>query len=189
MLSLRHQTAMVLSQLASLSVGQMLTRSESKFPRPYLIRQFNRNTSGVDRKDQNIAAYRKSIPSHKWWWPLFAYLLDVAMQNACLIYGLSAAAKLRPAINWISGTTPTSPSIVRNNHRMTVRFVVSNSWRPHHLLSFGLMANTTTLRLFLLNDVVPLVDSKFESNVQSAMSVFTSTVLWPFIVQISIKLL
>ena len=40
----------------------------------------------------NIAAYRISVRSKKWWWPLFDYLLDVAMQNAWLIYRQTAGA-------------------------------------------------------------------------------------------------
>lgn len=63
---------------------------------PALINKYNSNMGGVDRMDQNIAVYRISIRSRKWWWPLFAYLLDVAMQNAWLIYRLTNAAKHRP---------------------------------------------------------------------------------------------
>ena len=58
---------------------------------PNIVRQYNLFMGGVDRMDQNIAAYRISFRSRKWWWPLFAYLLDVAMQNAWLLYRLSAA--------------------------------------------------------------------------------------------------
>lgn len=60
-----------------------------EIPQPYLIGQYNKNMGGVDRMDQNIATYRISIRSRKWWWPLFAYMVDVAMQNAWLIYRLT----------------------------------------------------------------------------------------------------
>jgi len=63
---------------------------------PYLIGQYNKYMGGVDRMDQNIATYRISIRSRKWWWPLFAYLLDVAMQNAWIIYRQTEGARLRP---------------------------------------------------------------------------------------------
>lgn len=65
-------------------------------PQPYLISKYNKNMGGVDRMDQNIGAYRISIRSRKWWWPLFAYLLDVAMQNAWLIYRLTGAMNHHP---------------------------------------------------------------------------------------------
>ena len=63
---------------------------------PALINKYNNNMGGVDRMDQNISVYRISIRSRKWWWPLFAYLLDVAMQNSWLIYRMTSAAKRRP---------------------------------------------------------------------------------------------
>ena len=46
--------------------------------------------------DQNIGAYRIAIRSRKGWWPLFAYPLDVAMQNAWLIYRLMEAMNRQP---------------------------------------------------------------------------------------------
>jgi len=66
---------------------------------PYLIGQYNRNMGGVDRMDQNISAYRITIRSRKWWWPLFSYLLQVGMQNAWLLYRMTEAAKRRPLSN------------------------------------------------------------------------------------------
>jgi len=63
---------------------------------PHLISQYNGYMCGVDRMDQNVAVYRISIRSRKWWWPLFAYLLDVAMQNAWLLYRLTQGATQLP---------------------------------------------------------------------------------------------
>lgn len=63
---------------------------------PSVVTQYNKYMGGVDRMDQNISSYRISIRSRKWWWALFAYLLDVAMQNAWLIYRRTAAATHRP---------------------------------------------------------------------------------------------
>jgi len=65
-------------------------------PQPFVVSQYNKYMGGVDRMDQNIATYRISIRSRKWWWPLFAYLLDVAMQNAWIIYRQTDAARHRP---------------------------------------------------------------------------------------------
>jgi DNA excision repair protein ERCC-6 len=63
---------------------------------PHVIGQYNKSMGGVDRMDQNISCYRISIRSKKWWWALFAYLLDVAMQNAWLVYRKTKAAQIRP---------------------------------------------------------------------------------------------
>jgi DNA excision repair protein ERCC-6 len=65
-------------------------------PQPHLISKYNKNMGGVNRMDQNIGAYRISIRSRKWWLPLFAYLLDVAMQNAWLIYRLMEVMNHQP---------------------------------------------------------------------------------------------
>jgi len=78
---------------------QRWSRAENKavdIPQPYLISMYNKNMAGVDRMDQNIATYRISIRSRKWWWPLFAYLIDVAMQNAWLLYRLTDSANHQP---------------------------------------------------------------------------------------------
>ncbi|GFR69209.1 PiggyBac transposable element-derived protein 3-like [Elysia marginata] len=45
----------------------------------------------VDCLDQNVGAYRIAIRSKKWWWPLFAFLPDAAVNNAWLLYRMSSA--------------------------------------------------------------------------------------------------
>ena len=59
---------------------------------PDLIQKYNKSMGGVDRLDQNVAIYRINIRTKKWWWPFFAYFLDVCIQNAWLLYRNSAAA-------------------------------------------------------------------------------------------------
>jgi DNA excision repair protein ERCC-6 len=66
---------------------------------PFVVSQYNANMGGVDRMDQNIGAYRICIRNKKWWWPLFAYLLDVSMQNAWLLHRLTAAHDTQPLEN------------------------------------------------------------------------------------------
>lgn len=51
-------------------------------PQPNCVQAYNKNMGGVDRMDQNVSTYRIGIRSKKWWWPLFAYCLDVTMANA-----------------------------------------------------------------------------------------------------------
>ena len=41
---------------------------------------------GVDRLDQNLAAYMINLRSKKWWWPLFRLCIDVAINNAYQLY-------------------------------------------------------------------------------------------------------
>ena len=63
---------------------------------PNLITCYNANIGGVDRLDQNIGTFRISMRSKKWWWPVFASLPDVAINNAWLLYRLSPAQKRSP---------------------------------------------------------------------------------------------
>jgi len=46
--------------------------------------------------DQNVNQNRVSIRSKKWWWPLFAFLPDVVVQNAWQIYRKSPAVEQQP---------------------------------------------------------------------------------------------
>uniref|UniRef100_A0A0K2UVR7 PiggyBac transposable elementderived protein 3like [Haplochromis burtoni] n=1 Tax=Lepeophtheirus salmonis TaxID=72036 RepID=A0A0K2UVR7_LEPSM len=38
---------------------------------------------GTDRMYKNIYAYRIGIRSRKWWWPLFACLINTIILNVC----------------------------------------------------------------------------------------------------------
>jgi hypothetical protein len=46
--------------------------------------------------NQNLATYRISLRTKKWWWPLFANLPDVPLHNAWLIYRLTQANDEEP---------------------------------------------------------------------------------------------
>lgn len=53
--------------------------------RPAVVAAYNRNMGGVDRMDQNIAAYRIATRKKKWWWSIFTWTIDVAIQNSWLL--------------------------------------------------------------------------------------------------------
>ena len=53
---------------------------------PDINRQYNATMGGVDRADQNINKYRISMRTKKWWWPFFAHTVEMALQNAWLLY-------------------------------------------------------------------------------------------------------
>ena len=52
---------------------------------PHVIDVYNQYMGGTDQMDQNINAYRIAVRGKKWWWPLFTWLFDVAVQNAWLL--------------------------------------------------------------------------------------------------------
>ncbi|XP_070173741.1 piggyBac transposable element-derived protein 3-like [Littorina saxatilis] len=63
---------------------------------PDLIRVYNATMGGVDRADQNINAYRISLRTKKWWWPYFAHVLELVMQNAWLLFRRTDAHTAEP---------------------------------------------------------------------------------------------
>ena len=53
---------------------------------PHVVNAYNRHMGGVDRVDQNIATYRISIRTKKWWWPVFSFLVSASVNNAWMLY-------------------------------------------------------------------------------------------------------
>ena len=51
-------------------------------PIPKSIQNYNKYMGGTDQMGQNVNNYRIGIRGKKWWWCLFTWLLDVAIQNA-----------------------------------------------------------------------------------------------------------
>ena len=63
---------------------------------PRIVKVYNNTMGGVDRADQNVSAYRITMRTKKWWWPLFAYTLDLAIQNGWLLYRKTPSWQHRP---------------------------------------------------------------------------------------------
>lgn len=53
---------------------------------PNIVKVYNATMGGVDRADQNIGTYRTSIRMKKWWFPFFVQAIEIAVQNAWLLY-------------------------------------------------------------------------------------------------------
>ena len=92
--------------LASNSAGNAPVSSVSRWSRqqkqrvnvsqPNIVRVYNGTMGGVDRSDQNVSLYRIAMRTKKWWWPLFAHTVDLAMQNAWLLYRKTPSYHERP---------------------------------------------------------------------------------------------
>lgn len=83
-----NSPVMVASNSHSVEPAKSVQRWSSKqkkhitIKQPQLIHKYNQYMGGVDRADQNISLYRTSIRGKKWYFPLIAHSLDLAMQNA-----------------------------------------------------------------------------------------------------------
>ncbi|XP_060564145.1 piggyBac transposable element-derived protein 3-like, partial [Ruditapes philippinarum] len=62
----------------------------------YKINDSTWTMGGVDRMDQNVEKYRISIRSKKWWWPVFMYCIDLAVQQTWHIYRATDAGLRQP---------------------------------------------------------------------------------------------
>lgn len=63
---------------------------------PNVVRFYNTTMGGVDRADQNVSLYRISMRTKKWWWPLFAYTIDLMVQNAWILYRRTPSYQEKP---------------------------------------------------------------------------------------------
>lgn len=54
--------------------------------RPYCVAKYNQNMGGTDLMDECISSYRVGIRSKKWYWNIFTWILDAAINNAWLLY-------------------------------------------------------------------------------------------------------
>jgi len=67
---------------------QRYSQAEKKLvtvSRPCLFTAYNQGMGGTDRMDENISLYRIAIRGKKWWWPIFAWILDTAIHNAWIL--------------------------------------------------------------------------------------------------------
>ena len=83
-----YLTSNVFPSLPSRKI-QRWDRAAQKFiqvPPPASFAEYNKGMGGVDRCDQNVSAYWIAMRGKKWWWALFAWVPDMVVQNAWLLY-------------------------------------------------------------------------------------------------------
>ncbi|CAK1592408.1 unnamed protein product [Parnassius mnemosyne] len=57
-----------------------------EIPCPNIVKEYNKHMGGVDLADMLVAIYRTIYKTNKWYMPIFSQLLDVAINNAWLLY-------------------------------------------------------------------------------------------------------
>ena len=83
------------SVLSTNSNAEMVAVGNPPKLKPSAIQHYNAHMGGVDLADQLRSYYKVGRPSKKWWRYVFWFLLDVAMENAWIIY--SASTHVPPA--------------------------------------------------------------------------------------------
>ena len=85
--------------VAPIQTASRWSRAERRVIRidqPFAITHYNKTMGGVDRMDQNVEMYRVGIRSKKWWWPVFAYCLDLVVQQSWHLYRATDTGKESP---------------------------------------------------------------------------------------------
>ena len=62
--------------------AQRYSKAEKKcveITQPNVVAEYNYEMGGVNRFNQNIAAYMITQRSKKWWWPVFRFCVDLAV--------------------------------------------------------------------------------------------------------------
>ena len=71
-------------------VNKVSRRVEGKekvsFDQLKVISEYNKGMGGVDLLDMLLGSYRPNLRSKKWWWPLFANALNIAVVAAFKIH-------------------------------------------------------------------------------------------------------
>src|SRR5699024_3748118 len=57
-----------------------------KVSQPYAIARYNKSMGGTDRMNQTVSHQRITIRSKKWYFCIITWLIDVAIQNAWVLY-------------------------------------------------------------------------------------------------------
>ena len=63
------------------------------------IAVYNKTMGEVDRMGQNISDYMINVRNKKWWWPLFRFCIDLAVNNAHQLYRLQLLQPGQRALN------------------------------------------------------------------------------------------
>lgn len=145
-------------------------RKEKKridIPQPHCIREYNINMGGVDLMDNSIANYRINIRGNRFYFPVFLWLLDVAMNNAwilsrsygCTLDNLEFRRQIVVALLSKYGESrshPGRPSTSRFSERSGPHLIVTEQQR----LRCKLCGNKTTKKCVTCN--VALHDKCFQ---------------------------
>uniref|UniRef100_W5MSZ2 PiggyBac transposable element-derived protein domain-containing protein n=1 Tax=Lepisosteus oculatus TaxID=7918 RepID=W5MSZ2_LEPOC len=92
------KTVTLVSTCASvMPVGEVKRFSKKKgkqisVPCPQIVAEYNHHMGGVDLADMMIALYHTPAKSHRWYLCIFWQLIDIAVNNAWLLYRHDAAA-------------------------------------------------------------------------------------------------
>lgn len=61
-------------------------KKKNNIPCPNIIKKYNENMGGILKNNALVSLYTTSFKSRRWYLPIFFYLLEMCVINACLLY-------------------------------------------------------------------------------------------------------
>lgn len=61
-------------------------KSKIDIPCPSIVLAYNKHMGGIDLSDMLVSLYKTPMKSHRWYLPLFGYMLDLSVTNGWLLY-------------------------------------------------------------------------------------------------------
>ncbi|CAH1967978.1 unnamed protein product [Acanthoscelides obtectus] len=61
-------------------------KGKTNIPCPSIIMEYNRHMGGVDKSNSLVGLYRTPGRAKRWYFPIFAYIIDMCIVNAWLLY-------------------------------------------------------------------------------------------------------
>uniref|UniRef100_A0A3P9JJR6 PiggyBac transposable element-derived protein domain-containing protein n=1 Tax=Oryzias latipes TaxID=8090 RepID=A0A3P9JJR6_ORYLA len=119
------------------------TKKREPVSYPAVIRSYNANMGGIDKSDMLVHLYRTPMKSKRWYLRLFAYIIDVSLTNAWVVYkrdckALAPPSSRRSSSSFVESLTSSTdvPKPVRGHRSRTpnlaVRFDMSLFHAPVH---------------------------------------------------------
>ena len=65
-------------------------RGKIDIPCPSIVLAYNKHMGGIDLSDMLVSLYKTPMKSHRWYLPLFGYMLDLSVANGWLLHKRNA---------------------------------------------------------------------------------------------------
>ena len=75
--------------ISSMLCWKKQQKIRSSVSQPHVLSTYNNYIGSVNNHDWLMSKYALSIGGKKWYWPLFTWLLDIAVVNACITYKIN----------------------------------------------------------------------------------------------------
>lgn len=101
-------------------------------PCPSIVLAYNKHMGGIDLSDMLVSLYKTPIRSHRWYLPLFGYILDVSVVNAWLLHKREATMLNEELMALKNFRCEIASTMVKVNKKVSVGRPLSKSNSPRN---------------------------------------------------------